>query len=110
MSNVVVLTPLSTNDYCTIGARVDLKIRKKAAYFRHIWLFKKANFDQFRAGLLDADFSEVFVHDHIDDKCKPWTDKFLSVAKRFIPNREILVRPNDSPWYCSKLRKMMKLF
>ena len=102
VSDVSVLPPLSTNDDCTVGARVNLKIHKKAAYWRHVWLYKQANFDLFRAGLSDADFDEVFALDHIDDICKAWTEKFLSIAKLFIPNREILVRPSDSPWYCSK--------
>ena len=114
MSDVSILNPLSTNDHCTVGARVNLKIHKKAAYLRHVWLYKQANFELFRAGLSDADFDEVFALDHIDDICKAWTEKFLSIAKLFIPIREILVRPNDSPWYCSKLhqmkRKMMRLF
>ena len=91
------MPPLSTNDHCTVGARVNLKIHKKAAYLRHVWLYKQANFELFRAGLSDADFDEVFALDHIDDICKAWTEKFLSIAKLFIPNREILVRPNDSP-------------
>ena len=76
-----------------LGARVNLKIRKKAAYLRHVWLYKQANFDLFRAGLSDADFDEVFALDHIDDICKAWTEKFLSIAKLFIPDRDILVRP-----------------
>ena len=73
----------------------------------------------FSVSLIEVNYSndeddEVFALDHIDDICKAWTEKFLSIAKLFIPNREILVRPNDSPWYCSKLRqmkrKMMRLF
>ena len=67
MSDVSVLPPLSTNDICTVGARVNLKIHKKAAYLRHVWLYKQANFELFRAGLSDADFDEVFALDHIDD-------------------------------------------
>ena len=50
----------------------------------------------------------------IDDICQAWSDKFLDIAHKHIPNRKILVRPNDSPWYSSKLRlmkqKMLRLF
>ena len=57
---------------------------------------QQANFNLFTAGLSDADFDQVFALDHIDDICKAWTEKFLSIAELFIPNKEILVRPNDS--------------
>ena len=63
---------------------------------------------------MDADFSIIFEQDNIDDICQAWSDKFLDIANKHIPNRKILVRPNDSPWYSSKLRlmkrKMLRLF
>ena len=63
------LRPLSANDHCTVSAMVTLKIRRNAAYLRHVWLYKQANIDHFRAGLLDADFYEVFALGNIGDIC-----------------------------------------
>ena len=114
ISNVTVSPPLSTNDHCTVSATINFKIQKKESFYRHVWLFKDANFDQFRQDLMDTNFDSIFVTDNVDDVCRAWSDKFLTVAKKAIPNRTILVRPNDSPWYTSKLRlmkrKMLRLF
>ena len=114
MSDISVSPPVSTNDHCTISARANFKIHKKEPFYRHIWLFKNADFNHFRQALMDADFSIIFEQDSIDGICQAWSDKFLDIAKKHIPNRKILVRPNDSPWYSSKLRlmkrKMLRLF
>ena len=41
---------------------------KKIPYYRHIWLFKDANFDQFRQTLRNADFDSIFeeYRNHIE--------------------------------------------
>jgi len=108
VSNIEVLPPVSTNDHCTIGAKLDFRIQSKTPYYRHIWLFHRADFDLFRAALIDADFAAVFENDDVDSVCKAWTDKFLKIAKEKIPNKTVLIRPNDSPWYSSRLRLMKR--
>jgi len=114
VSNVSVTPPISTNDHCTVGAHINFKISTRIPYYRHIWLFKQANFDQFRQTLRDTDFNSIFVSENIDEVCEAWSEKFLAVAKEVIPNKLVLVRPNDSPWYTSHLRlmkrKMLRLF
>jgi hypothetical protein len=114
ISDVTVSPPLSTNDHCTVSANINFKIQKKSTYPRHVWLFKEADFAQFRQELTNTDFDSCLNTDNVDDACLAWTDRFLSVAKKVIPNRNILIRPNDSPWYTSSLRllkrKMLRLF
>ena len=114
ISNIDVSPPVSTNDHCTIGAKINFKISKKSPYHRHIWLYKHANFDQFRAALQNENFDDVFSYDDVDDICLAWSEKFLQLAKSHIPNKSILVRPNDAPWYTSSLRlmkrKLLRLF
>ena len=50
----------------------------------------------------------VFELNDLDDVCRTWSDKFLEIAKEHVPNKEILVRPSDSPWYTSHLRLMKR--
>ena len=108
ISSVSVSPPLSTNDHCTISACADFKVHDKVPYYRHIWLFKKADFNQFGQALRHADFMSVFELIDLDDVCRAWSDKFLEIAKEHVPNKKILVRPNDSPWYTSHLRLMKR--
>ena len=105
MSDISVSPPVSTNDHCTISARANFKIHKKEPFYRHIWLFKNTDFNHFRQALMDADFSIIFEQDNIDDICQAWSDKFVDIANKHIPDRKILVKPNDSPWYSSKFKR-----
>ena len=114
VTNVSVSPPISTNDHCTISCQLNFKINNKSPYHRNIWLFNKTNFTEFRQELENTDFNSIFDSGDVDYVCSSWSQMFLDVAKRTIPNKYILVRPNDAPWYTSNLRlmkrKMLRLF
>ena len=40
----------------------------------------------------------------MNDCCEQLTDRLLSVAKDIIPNKTVIIRPNDKPWYSEDLR------
>ena len=114
VTNVAVSPPISTNDHCTVSCQLNFKINKKPNYHRNIWLFNNVNFNEFRHELEHTDFNCIFDTDDVDIICSSWSELFMNVAKRTIPNKSILVRPNDSPWYNANLRllkrKMLRLF
>ena len=37
-----------------------------------------------------------------------WTEKLLSVARAFISNKAVLIRPNDKPWYSNEFRLLKR--
>ena len=96
------------------GVDLNFKIPKEKAYERTIWLFKDANFDEFRNALTEVDFEECFDAEDVDVSCDRWSETFLNAARTHIPNKVITVRPNDSPWYTNELRtlkrKMIRAF
>jgi hypothetical protein len=109
-----VTPPISSNDHCTVGARLNFKVKKEIAYQRTVWNYKDADFPQFRQTLLHAKFDECFQTENVDQACSKWTSIFLTIAKTCVPNKEVTIRPNDSPWYTNELRtlkkKMMRFF
>ena len=114
INNVDVTPPISTNDHCTISARLNFKIKKECTYSRIVWQYNQANFDRFQQIICEENFDECFETDNVDQACEMWTEKFLNIARSHIPNKVITVRPNDSPWYTNALRlqkrKMLRLF
>ena len=106
--DISVLPPVSSNDHCTISARLKFRTFKQQAYERTIWLYNKANFDAFREALKSTNWDLCFENEDIDIVCQTWTDIFLSIAKRFIPNKIVTIRPDDSPWYNSYLRRLKR--
>ena len=108
LTKIEVTPPVSTNDHCTVGAHFNFKVEKEKAYKRHVWLFKNANFDQFREALSNTNFEDCFEIDDVDKTCDQWSEKFLNVAKATIPNKVVTIRPNDSPWYSNELRLLKR--
>ena len=53
-----------------------------------------------------ADWDSCFTSDDVDMVCSMWTNMFLHIAQTYIPNRNVLIRPKDSPWYSCELRRM----
>ena len=105
--------PISTNDHCTVTVNVNLKIAKQQPYERLIWKYSEGDYPGFRHGLANADWESCFEGD-VDEVCTKWTEMFLNLARTYIPNKHVLIRPNDQPWYTNALRllrrKVKRLF
>ena len=103
-----VLPPVSTNDHHTVGVHLRFSISREMAFVRHIWLYAKGDFQNYRRKIQAADWDYCFHTDNIDLACQRWTDTLLAIAKESIPNKDVLVRPNDKPWYNNSLRAMKR--
>ena len=108
ISCIFVEPPVSTNDHNTVGVKVSFAVERDKAYYRHVWLYDQADYDGYIDYLNNVDWNTCFELDDIDLVCTKWNDTILTAAKAFIPNRTILVRPRDSPWFTGELRKMKR--
>ena len=107
--------PVSSNDHCTIVASLSFKKKIAHAYKRTMWDYKNANFELFRTALSNFDWNSCFaINFNVSEIAENWSNAFMKIAKRVIPNKVVTVRPNDKPWYSNKLRlkrkNMMKLY
>ena len=108
IKGVTVEAPVSTNDHCTIGLHLLFRIRKQKAYPRILWDFKHTNWDNFRLALDNADLMNCITSNDVNVCCEQLTDRILSVAKDTIPNKSVIIRPNDKPWYSEDLRRQRR--
>lgn len=53
----------------------------------------------------DLDF---LYEGHVNDCCQTFTDTFVDLAKQCIPNKTVLIGPNEKPWSDSELRKLVR--
>ena len=106
--NAHVLPPVGYSDHCAVGVELNFKLPVEKAYTRLIWLYKSADFDSFRKRLEHVDWTECFETNNINIACDKWSEKFLSIARSCIPNKLVLVRPKDTPWYSNTLRKFKR--
>ena len=103
VSSVNVEPPISTNDHHTIGANLRFHIKPDLPYYRSIWLYDQGNYEGFITALEMANWDSCFTSDDVDMVCSMWTDMFLHIAKIYILNGNVLIRPKDSPWYSCEL-------
>lgn len=106
IKRVSVTPPIGTSDHCVISSELDLKVTKKTCYTRKVWYYNKADYDHFRAQLEQNNWDACFTSGCPDESCTKWTQDFLSIAERCIPNKIVTIRPNDLPWYNSSIRKL----
>lgn len=50
-----------------------------------------------------------FIHDLcVDQACEKFTETLLKIMSECIPSKEIIIRPNDKPWFDSEIRRFTK--
>ena len=108
VKKTMVLPPVSTNDHCTVGIEFNFKLPFEAPYTRHVWQYKDGDYDGFRNALNDVNWDDCFNVDDVNVASERWTHSFLNVARTFIPNKLVLIRPRDTPWYSNNLRKFKR--
>ena len=109
VKQTTVLPPVSTNDHCTVAVELDFKIPLEHAYSRLIWQYKDGDYEGFKKALSNANWEACFENeDDINTSCQRWTNTFLNIAREYIPNKTVLIRPRDSPWYTCALRRLKR--
>ena len=77
------------------------------AYNRLIWLYKKANFALLKQKLLKYDWN-CLSEGTLDEACNKFNDIFFNFVRSCILSKNVLIRPDDKPWYDSEIRKMSR--
>ena len=108
ITNVTVDPPVSTNDHSTIGAEINFKMPVEKNYYRTIWQYSKGDYDGFKNALHNAQWDLCFESREPDKILDSFNTIFINIARTFIPNRVVLVRSCDKPWFTSELRSIRR--
>ena len=100
--------PVSTNDHSTLSAILNFKLKHDSAYERLIWDFKRADFTEFRKQIEETNWDHCFETEDIDIASKRWSETLLNLARTCIPNKVVIIRPRDSPWFSTRLHKLKR--
>ena len=79
----------------------------ECAYNRLVWLYKKANFALLKQNISNYDWN-CLTEGTLNDACNKFNDVFLSFVRSSIPSKNVLIRPDDKPWYDSEIRKVSR--
>ena len=58
--------------------------------------------------MIDYDWNICFTTDDINLISSRFTESFLNLARQFIPNKVVTIRPHDKPWYNNVLRALRR--
>jgi len=108
VTNPRVMPPVSTNDHCTVSVDVNFSLPVDEPYYRHVWIYKKGDYESYRKYILNYDWDECFKTSDVNIACDSWTEALMNIASMFIPNKIVLVRPKDKPWFTSALRLLRR--
>ena len=99
LQHISIMQPIGGSDHNTVTAEFGFRTEKKLCNERRVWYYNKANFDHFWSELTEHDWDPCFFDGDPDSACTKWTEDFLDIAKRCIPNKIVTTRLNDVPWY-----------
>ncbi len=100
--------PTHISDHKIAFVILPSTVNSDVTYKRSVWNFKRADFLQLNELILNEDWS-VLNNGSVDEAADMFTLKFIDLAKKCIPYKEVTIRPNDKPWYNSEIRRTTKL-
>ena len=100
--------PELTRFHCPVVAVLKFDKPKFKSFKRHIWLYDKGNYDEYRNKLRNVDWNLLTDDNDPDKTIQNITDKIISVASKTIHNKTIPVRPNDIPSMNTEIRKLIR--
>jgi hypothetical protein len=100
--------PVSDNDHHTVYAILNFQVAKAKAYQRLMWDYSSADWLGLNEALDRVDWDECFATNDIDESCRWLSETLINLARQFVPNKMVMVRPNDKPFYKGYLRRLKR--
>lgn len=100
----------SVSDHKATYIFVKTSVNYNKAYTRNIWLYKHADFDKLNTLISDSDWHKLIMEaTDVNHAVKNFTSTFLGHVSECIPEKTIVIRPSDKPWFDSVLRREIRI-
>ena len=104
-----VADPINDLDHCPIHGQIRLTYPKKANYQRTIFKYTAEHLSKLNNNLKDVPWNVMLSHnDTIDDMVVNFTSIVKDEMKECIPNKTVLIRPNDKPGMTGRIRYLFR--
>lgn len=95
-------------DHCPIYCNINTQVAIRNTYTRHVWDYKRGDYELFRNLLRRAPWDSAFAKPTIDDTVEEFMYIFRSIADVCVPNYDCLIRPHEKEWMNSGIRTAMR--
>ena len=103
-----VLPALSNCDHSPVCAQLKAQHVKGITYKRHVWDYKRGDYDKFRNLLFRTRWDSVFVKENVNDMCKEFMDILELTAKECVPNYTCTIRTKEKPWMTKEIKNAIR--
>ena len=101
------ITTALTRYHCPIACVLKFTKPKTSNYKRHVWLYDRGDYNEFRNKLQSINWENTLNSNNIDQTASTISDTIISAASQTIPNKQVTIRPDDIPWINNTIRKQM---
>ena len=99
--------PDNISDHKATYITLPFQYDTEGAFSRLIYLYKKANFTLLKQKLSNFDWT-CLRQGTLDEACSKFNDIFLDFVNSSVPSKNVLIRPDDKPWYDSEIRRLSR--
>ena len=97
----VIHSPDSLLKHQIIFGKLNFNVPCPPPYKRKIWDFTLAHTLAIKCQMSAVPWDELFLNMSLDDTVKSFTDIFLSIITKNIPNKIVTINDKDAPWISS---------
>ena len=98
--------PPFCSDHHAIFFSTNFLTTKTYCYTRKIWLYEQGNYNQYRQKLVQCNWAPDTAP--IDDQISQIMNNITQSAEQTIPNKTVVIRPRDLPWFHNEIRKSIR--
>ncbi len=88
--------------YACLGPSPNLR---KANFKRKIWRYNEANWIDLNKDISSSNWDEILAGDDINSGVENFMSHYNKLLSKHIPNKSVLIRPNDKSWMNNKIRR-----
>jgi hypothetical protein len=108
VSAIDLLPPLGSK-HVTLYLEFKIKYSRDKNFKRHVWDYTKGDYDKLNKDITDYPWDDLINQDcSMDTKAENWTASYLGLCRDNIPNRDIIVRPRDLPWFTHECKCLIR--
>ena len=94
------------------GTYISMKtsVNYNNAYNRQVWMYKQADFNKLNTLIKNTDWVKLIIEaDSTNHAAENFSSTFLQQVSECIPEKSVVIRPRDKPWFDSALRKQIRV-
>ena len=80
----------------------------KRCFKRNIWVYEKGDYNKYRQLLTEVNWNRILFKEDLNDIVNEFTDTIMKAAKSSIPNKTVLIRPNEPNWINSSIKRHIR--